>query len=69
VRGIQQQGLESGVQKRAATLHACCPAGEAAAAGPTKVCRRCAVERPTTEFHRQLSRPDGLYRCFILLPA
>lgn len=27
---------------------------------PTKVCRRCGKEKPSSEFHRNTSRTDGL---------
>lgn len=37
------------------------PAAPAGYAGLVKQCRRCGIERPTKDFHRQQSRPDGLY--------
>ncbi len=37
--------------------------------GPMKRCRRCGTDRPTTEFHRQQSRPDGLYSYCVFCAA
>ena len=37
--------------------------------GPTKRCRRCGTDRPTSEFHRQQSRPDGLYSYCVFCAA
>ena len=34
-----------------------------------KRCRRCGKDRPTTEFHRQQSRPDGLYSYCVFCAA
>ena len=39
------------------------------ARGPTKRCRRCGTDRPTSEFHRQQSRPDGLYSYCVFCAA
>lgn len=51
---------EAGTAVKAA-LVAGPPSARAGYSGLVKQCRRCGIERPTKDFHRQQSRPDGLY--------